>query len=189
MGRLPHLLATASLTVAVFAFPSKAIALGPVDIEIAARTGVAASSLGPLGLGFGIGGRGGVSMMGLYAGIDVIGYPGREASCDSCSSPPGQTVKQSLSGLLYGFDAGYNLRFSLVTIRPQLGLGNLRLSSAYGDPTPGPGAISNYFYLEPGIVGLVSLGVLFVGVDVGLLLLPTRQDSALTVHGQIGVTL
>ena len=62
------------------------------------------------------------------------------------------------------------------------------MSSAYGDPTPGPGAISNYFYLEPGVVGLVSLGVLFVGADVGALLLLTGPDSALTVHGQIGVT-
>jgi hypothetical protein len=87
-----------------------------------------------------------------------------------------------------GSKPGYNLKFSLVTIRPQLGLGNFRLSSGYGDPTPGPGAISNYFYLELGVVGLVSLGVIFVGADVGALLLPTGPDSALTVHGQIGVT-
>jgi hypothetical protein len=49
-------------------------------------------------------------------------------------------------------------------------------------------AISNYFYLEPGVVGLVSLGVLFVGADVGALLLPMGPDIALTAHGQIGVT-
>jgi hypothetical protein len=68
-------------------------------------------------------------------------------------------------------------------------MGDFRLSSAYGSPTPGPSAISNYVYLEPGVVGLVSLGVLFVGADVGALLLPTGPDSALTIHGQIGVTL
>jgi hypothetical protein len=64
------------------------------------------------------------------------------------------------------------------------------LSSAYGSPTPGSGAISNYFYLEPGIVGLVSLGVLFVGADVAALLLPTGSGGGLsaTVHGQLGVT-
>ena len=100
----------------------------------------------------------------------------------------GTTVKQSRSALLYGFEAGYNFKFSLVTIRPQLGLGNLRLSSAYGDPTPGPSAISNYFYLEPAVVGLVSLGALFVGADVGALVPPAGPDFALTVHGQIGVT-
>ncbi len=75
-----------------------------------------------------------------------------------------------------------------MTIRPQLGLGNFRLSSAYGNPPPAPGATSNYFYLEPGVVWLVSLGVLFVGADAGLLLVPTGQDTALTAHGQIGVT-
>jgi len=180
--RLRLLLATAALTVAILALPAKANALGPVDIEIGARAGVATSPLGPLG--FGIGGRGGVSFLGLYAGIDVIDYLGATATCGGCSVPPGSFVKQSRSALLYGFDAGYNFKLSLVTIRPQLGLGNIRLSSAYG----GPSTISNYFYLEPGVVGLVSLGVLFVGADVGALILPTESEPALTVHGQIGVT-
>jgi hypothetical protein len=183
MTRLSLLLATAGLTVAILAFPAKADALGPVDIEIGARAGVATGPLGPLG--FGIGGRGGASILGLYAGIDVIDYLGATAVCDSCSSPPGQIVKQSRSALLYGFEAGYNFKFSLVTIRPQLGLGNFRLSSGYGDPTPGPSAISNSFYFEPGVVALVSLGVLFVGAEVGALMGP---DYALTVHGQLGVT-
>jgi hypothetical protein len=58
----------------------------------------------------------------------------------------------------------------------------------FGNPTPGPGAISNYFYLEPSVVVLVTLGVFFIGADVGALLLPTSPDSALTVHGQIGVS-
>ena len=190
MARLSLLLATAGLTVAILAFPTKADALGPVDIEIGARAGGVAGPVAPLG--FGIGGRGGVSILGLYAGIDVIDYLGATGPCGSCSSPAGDgapvVVKQSRSALLYGFEAGYSLKISIVTIRPQLGLGNLRLSSAYGAPTPGPGAISNYFYLEPAIVGLVSLGVFFVGADVGALLLPTGPDSALTVHGQIGVT-
>jgi hypothetical protein len=186
MARFSPLLATAGLTVAILAFPAKADALGPVKIEIGARAGVATGPLGPLG--FGIGGRGGVSILGLYAGVDVIDYLGATSICGSCSSPPGQIVKQSRSALLYGFEAGYGFKFSLVTIRPQLGLGNARLSSAYGDPTPGPSATSNYFYLEPGVVGLVSLGMLFIGADVGALLLPTGPDSALTVHGQIGVT-
>ena len=104
----------------------------------------------------------------------------------------GPAPKQSQSALLYGFEAGYNFKISLVTIRPQLGLGNLRLSSAYGDPTPGTSAISNHFYFEPGVVGLVSLGLLADAghnlADVGALLLPTGPDSALTLHGQIGVT-
>jgi hypothetical protein len=186
MPRLSLVFTTAGLTVAILAFATKVDALGPVGIEIGARAGVATSPLGPLG--FGIGGRGGISILGLYAGIDVIDYLGATSTCGSCSSPPGQIVKQSRSALLYGLEAGYNLKFSLVTIRPQLGFGNLALSSADGDPTPGPSAISNYFYLEPGVVALVSLGLIFVGADVGALVLPTGPDSALTVHGQIGVT-
>jgi hypothetical protein len=186
MARLSLVLPAAGLAVAILAFPAKAEALGPVDIEIGAKAGVATKPLGPLG--FGVGGRGGVSILGLYAGIEVIDYLGATGPCEGCSSPPGQIVEQSQSALLYGFEAGYSFKFSLVTIRPQLGAGNLRLSSGYGDPTPGPDAVSNYFYLEPGVVVLVSLGVLFVGADVGAVFLPTGPNSALTVHGQIGVT-
>jgi hypothetical protein len=73
-------------------------------------------------------------------------------------------------------------------------LGDFRWSTAYGgspgNPPPGPSAISNYFYLEPGVVGLVSLGMFFVGADIGALLPtgPDFPDAGLTVHGQIGVT-
>jgi hypothetical protein len=187
MARL-SLLATVGLTVAILAFPTRANAIGPVDIEIGARAGTAAGTFGPLG--FGIGGRGGISILGLYAGIEVIDYLGATSTCGGCSMPLGaQPVQQSRSALLYGFEAGYNFKFSRVTIRPQLGLGDFRLSSAYGNPAPGNVSdVSNYFYLEPGVVGLVSLGVLFVGADVDALFFPTWPNAALTVHGQIGVT-
>ncbi len=184
MARLYLLIATAGLTVSILAFSAKAHALGPVNIEISARAGVAAGNIGPLG--FGIGGRGGVSIMGLYAGIEVIDYLGATGECGGCSWPGGaQPVMQSQSALLYGFEAGYNFKFSRVTIRPQLGLGNFRLSAWYGDPSARD--ISNYLYLEPGVVGLVSLGVFFVGADVGALLLPTGSDLAATAHGQVGI--
>jgi hypothetical protein len=186
MPRPSLVLATAGLTAAILAFSPKAHALGPVDVEVGARAGVAAGNLGPIG--FGIGGRGGISALGLYAGIDVIDYLGATGTCGSCSSPAGQTVEQSRSALLYGLEAGYSFKFSLVTIRPQLGLGNFHLSSGYGDPTPGPSTSSNYFYLEPAVVGLVSLGVFFVGADIGELLLLTGPNSEFTVHGQVGVT-
>src|SRR5580704_16859711 len=117
MARLSLPLATAGLTVAILALPTKADALGPLDIEIGARAGGAAGNLGPLG--FGIGGRGGVSILGLYAGIDVIDYLGATAECGGCSSPltvgGPAVVRQSRSALLYGFEAGYNLKFSRVT--------------------------------------------------------------------------
>ncbi len=183
------LLATAGLAVAILAFPGEANALGPVDIEIGAKAGVATGPLGPLG--FGVGGRGGVSVQGLYAGIDFIDYLGATGPCGSCPAPAasstGGGLMQTRSGLLYGFEAGYNFKFFPVTIRPQLGLGNFRFSNAAGTP-PGPGDVSNSLYLEPSVVWLVSLGLFLVGADVGWLFLPTGPDSAVTVHGQIGVT-
>ncbi|HXX66927.1 MAG TPA: hypothetical protein VEK07_07085 [Polyangiaceae bacterium] len=183
MARLSLLLATASLTIAILAFPAKAGALGPVDIEIGARAGIATNAVAPLG--FGIGGRGGVSIRDLYAGIDVIEYLGGTSTCEGCTEPSGAPpIRQSQSALLYGFEAGYNFKFSLVTIRPQLGLGDFRLSACDGAPCAG--AISNHFYLEPAVVGLVAIGILFVGVDGGAILF--TPDSALEVHGQIGVT-
>jgi len=141
MVRLSLLLATAGLTVAIVAFPGKADALGPVDVEIGARAGVTPGPLGRLGVG--IGGRGGVSILGrLYAGIDVIDYLGATATCGGCSWPSGaMPVEQWRSALLYGFEGGYNFKISRVTIRPQLGLGDLRLSAWYGGFTAG--AISN----------------------------------------------
>jgi hypothetical protein len=187
MATLSLRLATAGLTVAILAFPAKADALGPVDIEIGARAGGVAGPVAPLG--FGIGGRGGVSISGLYAGIDVIDYLGATAPCGGCKGPgvvgaPG-VINESQSALLYGFEAGYNLKVSLVTIRPQLGLGDVLLSRAGVDA-----GVSSNVYFEPGVVGLVSLGVFFVGADVGALFLPTAPGSRLwlTVHGQIGVT-
>jgi hypothetical protein len=94
---------------------------------------------------------------------------------------------QRRGGLLYGIEGGYNFKVSPVTIRPQLGVGDFGLWSAYG----GPSATSNYFYIEPGVAWLVSLGMVFVGVDAAALVLAARGGGgglAVTAHGQIGVT-
>ena len=178
------------LFVGILAFPTRADALGPVDIEIGALAGTATGTFGPLG--FGIGGRGGVSIGGLYAGVDVIDYLGATSTCGGCSEPAGfPEIQQSRSALLYGFEAGYNLKFSPITIRPQLGLGGARLSTSDGNPPPSSGTSSNYFYLEPGVAWLATLGRVFVGVDVAALVLAAGGEGgglAVTAHGQIGVT-
>src|SRR5580658_2622872 len=182
MGRPSIFLSTAGRVVAILAFPAKAQALGPVDIEVAAKAGAALGPLGPLG--FGIGGRAGVSFLGIYAGVDVIDYLGATAACGGCSEPPppaGQTQanpQQWRSALLYGFEGGHNFKVSLVTIRPQVGVGNFRSSSSYGNPPPSDHDISNYFYLEPGVVGLITFGTFFIGADVNALILPTGPNDA-----------
>lgn len=172
--------------VGVLSFSVNADALGPVDIEIAAKAGTATGSFGPLG--FGIGGRAGVSIGGLYAGVDVIDYLGATSTCGGCSVPPGvDSLQQRQGGLLYGIEGGYNFKFSQITIRPQLGLGNFALWGAVGDPR----ATTNYFYAEPGVAWLVSLGKVIVGVDAAALVLLARGGGGglgVTAHGQIGVT-
>ena len=53
---------------------------------------------------------------------------------------------------------------------------------------------SSHLYFEPGVVALIPLGLLYVGADANLLVIPGvargTEDStftAFTVHGQIGV--
>jgi hypothetical protein len=175
------------LILGILALPAKAHALGPLDVEIGASAGVAGPHV-PALLGFGVGGRAGVSFLsGLYAGIGVIDYLGGVAPCESCKqgpTGPGMVGAPQSAALLYGLEAGYDLKVSLVTIRPQFGVGRFSLV---------PGFASNSVYFEPGVVGLVSLGRLFVGADVGALFIDSSTSFGpgfvvLTFHGQIGAT-
>ena len=188
MARLRVFLAAAGVALAIVALPAKAYALGPFDIEVGGKAGTATGNFGPLG--FGIGGRAGVSVRGFYAGIDVIDYLGATSTCGGCSMElgAGGTLMQSRHALVYGFEAGYGFKFSRVTIRPQVGLGDFRLASSAGNP-PGPVSdVSNSFYLEPAVVGLVSFAMVFVGADVGCAFVLPEVGVAFTVHGQVGVT-
>jgi hypothetical protein len=71
----------------------------------------------------------------------------------------------------------------IVTIRPQIGVGSAVI---LGEPrrTSGP-------YVEPGVTGLVSFGLVFVGIDAKLAFLPhsttVSSGDAFTIHGQLGV--
>jgi hypothetical protein len=59
--------------------PRDAHALGPLDIEIAGKAGYGTnpdSGLGFNPLGVGLGGRAGLSIFGLYAGVNVVDYLG-----------------------------------------------------------------------------------------------------------------
>jgi hypothetical protein len=106
-------------------------------------------------------------------------------------------------------ELGYGFKFGPVRIRPQIGVGNLEISGSSLDSgmpafAPSETTRNGYFYLEPGLVGLVSFSVVYVGVDANALLLPYGPgesdsspispsppghsfDVALTVHGQVGV--
>ena len=194
---------TASIVAAVCAFGAatfamipSAHALGPVDVEVAARAGFATNPVSsnngfsfPNPLGFGVGARGGVSFMGIYGGINVMYYFGGSQN----ESVLGQSFSFSDHTFMYGLEAGYGFTLiDILTIRPQIGVGNASFStntnvSGVVSANVGGNNGSN-IYLEPGVTGLISLGGWFVGADANALFFPGLNNSttAFSFHGQIG---
>lgn len=191
------LLLVAAAGSCILSVASTASALGPVDVEIAAKVGGGTSPgivlpssgpafAGPNALGLGLGGRAGVSFMGFYGGVSFMDYLGASQG------------NESLKTILYGVEAGYNIGISILTLRPQLGVGNYRLTeSSPGGLTTFSGQVvsdsysSNSLYLEPGVTALLSFGLWIVGADGNVLfLVPTGGDNshpAFTAHGQVGI--
>jgi hypothetical protein len=175
-------------------------ALGPVDVEVAARVGsaTAPSSAYTNPFGLGLGARAGVSVLGFYGGLSVIDYLGTSTTV----SVAGANANASQHALLYGLEAGFGLKVAILTIRPQLGLGRIGITSST-DATIGGlnlsgGQTNGYVYLEPGVVALISLGTVFLGADVNALVVPgvdpvvtgqtdSKTWTSLTIHGQLGV--
>jgi hypothetical protein len=91
---------------------------------------------------------------------------------------------------MYGGEFGYGFKISIITIRPQIGVGSALVSGSTSNST---------LYLEPGVTGLVAFGILIVGVDANLAIFPgsnqinsngttsTTVTEAFTIHGQVGV--
>ena len=178
--------------------PRDAHALGPVDIEVGAKVGGAtnpADSPQPNPLGVGLGARGGVSIFGFYGGLNALYYLGSSADLTS------NAVSSHFSNHAFQFGAelGYGFTFSILTIRPQVGLGTINFSGSstttIGGRTvdtdvPGKG----YFYLEPGVTGMIGLGLWFVAADANVLLIPSvdqgngdsKTFTSFTMHGQFG---
>lgn len=199
------LLLTAAATGCALFTTQQARALGPVDIEIAGKAGYGTnpSTEATLNgqsafneLGAGLGGRAGVSVFGFYGGVNVVNYFGGSAllPCTAPAGSPAMCPPSSGHVLMYGGELGYGYKISIVTIRPQIGVGSAVL---FGTPPSTSG-----LYLEPGVTGLVLFGdahVVFVGVDANLALFPNRSSitpggsssssvaDAFTVHGQLGV--
>jgi len=165
----------------------EAHALGPVDIEIAAKGGVGsnpAPSGSPNPLGIGLGARAGIALpLGLYAGVNIVDYLGSD------------TDGISEHALQYGLEAGWGISVLFLTIRPQIGIGNINFSYSV-DAVQGLSGSSGYLYLEPGLTGLLTFGSFLVGADVNALVIPSVNNSvtntsstytALTIHAQVGV--
>jgi hypothetical protein len=110
-----------------------------------------------------------------------VAGPGTAAGVFSTSSV-------TYSSTLLGGEAGYSITgIPHLTLRPQLGVGNASFS--FGD------ASQSHLYLEPGLVALITLGLLYVGADANLLAVPgvdqgnndTKTYTSFTIHGQIGI--
>lgn len=183
----PHFIASAAF-LAALAVSAPASALGPLGVEAGVKGGVGSNPFDgdPNPLGIGLGARAGIDVTKLYLGANVLYYLG-----GSTTTP---IAKVDAHSLLYGLELGYNLEIlDLLTIRPQIGGGNYTLTTSVGDAS----SSKSNLYLEPAVVGLIGLKPLFVGADLGLLVLPGfsqgQQDSktytAVTMHAQIGVKL
>jgi hypothetical protein len=192
-----HVKKTVSMMVcassALLLAPNDAHALGPADVEAGAKVGVGIPLNNEpntiLGLGFGLGGRAGVTLFNVYAGVAGVYYFGQTKNTET------------LHTLMLGIEAGYDFKPSrFLTLRPQLGLGDHEYF-VKDDANPS-GSDSSYFYLEPAIVGLVPLGNLYVGADAGVRILPAgpalspcpdgpgtchTSHAGLTLHAQVGV--
>ncbi len=176
----------------VAASEGSAAALGPVDIEAGAKIGVGTNpdSAGPNPFGFGLGGRAGVSIFGIYGGVSAVHYLGTSGDPPSGTSATAGIAIPSPSSTLIGGELGYTITaIPIIQVRPQVGLGNAHI--AYGPVS------NDHLYLEPGVTVLVPLGFFFVGADANLLVLPavdtlpgeTTTYTSFTAHGQIGFRL
>jgi hypothetical protein len=186
-----------------------AFALGPVGLEVGAKVGAgiplnngSAPNLVPA-MGFGVGGRVGVTLFDVYAGFSGVYYFGDTKNL----SENGLHYSASAHTLMLGAELGYNIKLpGLLTLRPQLGLGNNEIygsaQSTVPNTLPTPSQSNGYFYLEPALVALADLRGFYVGADVGARMLPegpaldgcsTGPGSchsfhiAFTAHAQVGV--
>ncbi len=190
MKTLRRTLAPLFSVLAILGAPRSALALGPIGLEVGAIAGYGTSpdSSSPVNtLGIGLGGRAGVVLFDhLYGGVKVIDYLG--------GSTDVATVPVSYHALQYGLDVGYGFSVPLLTVRPQIGVGNIALSGS----APGVGSVTaGAAYIEPGVTALVGLGLFFAGADANYMVIPaasqpdgsSKTEGAVTIHAQVGVKL
>jgi hypothetical protein len=138
MKSASFLLLTAAAGLSTLSVTRSASALDPVDVEVAAKVGGGTNPQNnvadaPNALGFGLGARAGVSLLGFYGGVSFMDYLGSQAT----DAGP---LTESLKSVLYGVEVGHNISVPLLTLRPQLGIGNCTASGGYsGTPPIRPG--------------------------------------------------
>lgn len=180
-GALALLLAAAA-GVGTLSYTQEAYALGPIDLEIGAKVGAGTNPTGDKinPLGFGLGGRAGIQVVGIYAGLSAMYYFG--------SSATDAGVKRTGKAVLYGVEAGYTFNLAFLELRPQVGVGFYNGNFTPGNTSTGDG---KNLYVEPGVTGIIPIGIWFFGADANLFLLPgqTSSKAGFTFHGQVGLKL
>ncbi|HEX7663119.1 MAG TPA: hypothetical protein VF407_01345, partial [Polyangiaceae bacterium] len=80
----------------------------------------------------------------------------------------------STHALMLGVEGGYGFHLSILTVRPQLGIGEATISSSIsgGLASTSLSDSTTKLYLEPGVTAFVTVGVLYVGANVNVLLIP-----------------
>lgn len=202
MNRTFLALTSAAFVLSTVAVARDARALGPVDLEAAAKVGYATNpssvSGGTNPMGLGLGARAGLAFLGgIYLGGNIQYYLGGSENVPTSTTTNtggnGGTssvgsYSLSVNTLMYGGELGYGLKIlDLLTIRPQVGLGNATFSaSADGNST----STSNW-YLEPGVTAFVTLGPLLLGADANALFFPglANSQAAFALDAQVGIKL
>jgi hypothetical protein len=193
--RFLSLIASVALGVATVAFTRDAHASDPIRIEVGAKFGGATnpswSTWGTDPLALGVGGRAGLTFAGgFYAGGSFMYYLGTTegvASPCTVSSYSCPELSIALHTVMVGAELGYGITlFDLLTVRPQVGVGNATVSANSSD---GTSQSASFWYLEPGVTGLLVFGAIFLGADGNALLFPSVQNSwaGFSLHVQAGV--
>lgn len=178
-----------------FSVARPALAVGPIDIEAAARVGGASSPIkndvnGRTGaLGFGLGARAGLSIFGIYGGVSAMYYFGGSNTESQAPSaglfvPPGPIETES--SWLYGFEVGYSIKIQILTLRPTVQIGSYTLHDSFAGG--GSQDIHNW-YVEPGVTALIGFGMWFVGADANVFLTPGMDNSRAAFMGNVQVGL
>jgi len=150
--------------------------LGPLGIEAALKLGYGSNDYK-----FGVGGRAGLSIYGLYGGFSVVHFLGTEG----------------ISTTTIGGEVGYGFTIHIadapgwaVIIRPLLGFGTANYAAGAVDGFSAASASS--FFLQPG--GLIQVRYRFVNFGVApSAFIPTSEGfgsaNAFVFNGEVGVTL
>jgi hypothetical protein len=207
-------LVLSALGTALWCCPGDARALDSVDLQVGAKIGFGSNPFGvtPNPLGFGAGLCAGASFRGFYGGLSFVYWLGGTASNSALGSvttgsgatgtPGSTTIHTYQAGVELGY--GFRLPGGWFTLRPQVGLGDALFAAhaiglqVGGGTVQSGSTVAGNFYFEPGVAILVSVGIVYFGADVSVLVLPgvgedeggnstSTTEAGFTTHAQAGV--